>query len=378
MIPRQLRAAAHWAASLAQGSPQYLVLYVTSRCNARCRMCFNWDGMAARRAVPTQSLEELTRLAQTAGRVPHLTLSGGEPLMRDDVAEILHAFHRHAGTPFFTVPTNSLRPDRVGALIHRFADLCPGAFLNFCLPFHGPEAVHDDIMGIPGAFAKRDETLRVVEAARAAHPNISCTLNCVLSQFNHQHWRETLDLALGPYAGIPFGVAYARGVTHERDAVNFPLESYLKMYGELLARRRVGRSLNPYPVLQAAMAREYRDTVAGVVAGRIRNLPCRAGSGMLVVFDDGKVYPCETLVNPECCTAAAPPADACMGDLHDTGHDLAALLRGGKARNILRWRRQNLCACTWECAVTNSALHSPRTLLRLGGSALRQWLSGKG
>ena len=64
-----------------------------------------------------------------------------------------------------------------------------------------------------------------------------------------------------------------------------------------------------------------------------------------------------------------------MGDLHDTGHDLAALLRGGTARDILRWRRRNLCACTWECAVTNSALHSPRTLLRLGGSALLSGLA---
>ena len=30
------------------GKIKYLILYVTSACNAKCRMCFNWDGMRER------------------------------------------------------------------------------------------------------------------------------------------------------------------------------------------------------------------------------------------------------------------------------------------------------------------------------------------
>ena len=84
-----------------QGKVPYLILHVTSACNARCRMCFNWEGMHERHQPRGISLEDLERLAASMNPLPQLTCSGGEPMLREDLPQILEAFYHKARTRFF-------------------------------------------------------------------------------------------------------------------------------------------------------------------------------------------------------------------------------------------------------------------------------------
>jgi MoaA/NifB/PqqE/SkfB family radical SAM enzyme len=333
-------------------------------------MCFNWDGMAARRQAPEHSLDDLERLALSMRVLPQLTLSGGEPLLRDDVHSILKAFYDSAHTRFFSVPTNGLLPEKAEGLIGKFVELCPNGYLNFCLPFHGTEPIHDDIMGVPGSYAKRNATCEVVRKARERHRNVSCVLNCVMSSFNAHEYREIVDLAVNEFADIPLGIAYARGNTHEPEAKEFPLDAYKAMHKYLLERKRAKRGLNPYTRIQDAMSRQYCEFVSGVIEGRIKSMNCRAGKRLLVIYETGVVYPCETLEALGVCDTM-PQGDACMGDLHDFGYDLPRLLSGDKARSVLEAIKKNPCTCTHECAVTSSVFHSLREVMILTGRILR-------
>lgn len=371
MDTRNFEAAMMYLRSMAGAGPQYMILYVTSRCNAKCRMCFNWDGMINRRPLPQHTLEDLEKLARSVKPLPQLTLSGGEPLLRDDVPAIVKAFYDHARTRFFTVPTNAFQPKRVDALISHFVEECPDGFLNFCLPFHGLKATHDNIMGVPDSFEKRNETYRRVCEARKKHKNISCILNCVMSKYNHTEYREIVDLAMDEFPGAPLGVAFTRGKTHESGAGDFPLEDYQAMHAYLLERRSAIPGLNPYTRIQQAIMRQYRDTITGVVEGRVKNINCNAGRRLIVVHDTGTVYPCETLETPGLCAAENPPQDACLGNLHDFGYDLPKLLASEKARKVVGWIQNNPCACTWECAVTNSVTHTAGSALKLGKDIVR-------
>lgn len=366
MDTRNFEAAMMYLRSMVGGSLQYMILYVTSRCNAKCRMCFNWDGMINRRPLPQHTLEDLERLARSVKLLPQITLSGGEPLLRDDVHAIIKAFYDHSRTRFFTVPTNSFQPKRVEALINRFVEECPDGFLNFCLPFHGLKETHDNIMGVPESYEKRNETYRRVCEAREKHKNISCVLNCVMSKYNHAEYREIVDLAMDQFPGAPLGVAFTRGKTHESGAGDFPLEDYQAMQAYLQERRSAIPGLNPYTRIQQAISRQYCDTISGVIGGSVKNINCQAGKRLIVVQDTGTVYPCETLEVPGMCTAEDPPKDACLGNLHDFGYDLPKLLAAEKARNVVDWIQNNPCACTWECAVTNSVTHTAGNALKLG------------
>jgi len=87
----------------------YLRLSVTDRCDLRCTYCMP----EAMRFLPRSevlSLEELYRLATgfMARGVRRIRLTGGEPLVRRDVIDLIRALGRHVGTGLdeVTVTTN--------------------------------------------------------------------------------------------------------------------------------------------------------------------------------------------------------------------------------------------------------------------------------
>jgi len=344
----------------------YLILHVTSRCNARCRMCFNWNGMMNRRAQEPLSIENIRKIARSMKVLPQLTLSGGEPMLREDIHEIVQAFYDHAGTRFFGLPTNALMPQRVERLIEYFVTHCPKAFLNICLPFHGTEETFDDIMGVPGSFQKLRQTYDLVVAAKRVHRNVSCLLNCVMSKYNHTQYKSIIDLADAEFRDAPLGIAYARGITHERDATLFDVESYMAANEYLMAHRRGLSRYNPYTVIFSAIGAQMCRLVADVERGMVTTLNCKAGRSILVIYDDGTVYPCELLDVVGIPSGDNAPESACMGDLGDFDYDLSALLKSDRARRMTGWIREHECTCTWECAIYRTIIHSPTKLARLG------------
>ena len=91
----------------------YVRLSVTDRCNLRCTYCMP----EAMRFLPRKdllSLEELDRLASALIRrgVRHLRLTGGEPLVRRDILDLVHGLSRHlrsGALDELTLTTNGVR-----------------------------------------------------------------------------------------------------------------------------------------------------------------------------------------------------------------------------------------------------------------------------
>ncbi len=76
---------------------EYLRLSVTERCNFRCLYCLP-QGCPGGTGSPVLSLAEIERLARAFARVGvwKIRLTGGEPTLRRDIAEIVE---RVAGIP---------------------------------------------------------------------------------------------------------------------------------------------------------------------------------------------------------------------------------------------------------------------------------------
>src|ERR1700744_755292 len=74
----------------------YLRLSVTDRCNLRCTYCMS-EHMQFVPKAELLSLEELDRVASAFVRrgVRHLRLTGGEPLVRRDIMDLVRTLSRH-------------------------------------------------------------------------------------------------------------------------------------------------------------------------------------------------------------------------------------------------------------------------------------------
>jgi len=375
MQNRQWAAAKSMARAALLGRIKYMILHVNSVCNAKCRMCFSWDGMMERWDAKGHSVENLIKMAKSMEPLPQLTVSGGEPLLRRDLPEIVQAFYDHAKTRFFTVPTNALKPDRVARLIDHFTEHCPKGFLNFCLPFHGDEEHFDDIMGVKGNFEKFKETYTVIQDRRAGHPNISCVLNFVMSKFNYTEYKNIIGMAEREFYEAPLGIAYCRGLTHERDATDVPLDIYQDAQRYLAERKRNHTRYNPYTIMFDTVGEQMATIISDVVTGKTTDLHCGAGRHFLVTYDNGDVYPCELLdvlgVPEAKGRDEQPPTHTCLGNLNDFDYDMNALLQSPPARKLVDWIATHDCACTWECAIYSKIVHSPKEIAQLGTKTVR-------
>jgi len=65
--------------SLACGRCSYLIFFVTSKCNAHCKMCFYWREISDAQVRKILSLEEIDRIARNFKNLIYVSITGGEP-----------------------------------------------------------------------------------------------------------------------------------------------------------------------------------------------------------------------------------------------------------------------------------------------------------
>jgi radical SAM protein with 4Fe4S-binding SPASM domain len=165
--------------------PIHVFIELTRRCNLRCAMCQNlayMDQLSVREEKERElTLEELKRIIAATPRFSLITFTGGEPLFRDDFADIL----RHvASARRCHVITNGVLIDKKMAQLmvaSAARDLFSRGLVFVGISIHGPAEVHDRITGVQGCFSRVTEAARnLAEAKAAAHSRLPFVYVCVV------------------------------------------------------------------------------------------------------------------------------------------------------------------------------------------------------
>ena len=206
-------------------------------------------------------------------------VSGGEPLLRRDIEDIIRAIRRPDKAPYVVLTTN-------GALLTRekYFRLREAGVDEISLSLDYPDERHDEFRGIPGLFRK----IRDIVADLNQGDDRAITLSCVVQRDN---FRDLINLA-----------ELARSWNLR---MNFSTYTWL-------------RTSNPDYLLEASEIEELRD-----VLGRVREhkrkyrviytsdfifdkmveffekrslAGCRAGKRFVVVNPDGSLSPCGLII----------------------------------------------------------------------------------
>lgn len=129
-----------------------LTVISTFRCNSRCQMCYIWKN-------PTEPKEEvsLETLAKLPGGFDNLNVSGGEPTLRTDLAEIADILHPKARV--MEISSNGLHPERLVPIIKKY----PNIKVRFSL--EGDEDTNNKIRGEKDGYATKVAGLRMLQEA---------------------------------------------------------------------------------------------------------------------------------------------------------------------------------------------------------------------
>ncbi|HET9388618.1 MAG TPA: radical SAM protein, partial [Steroidobacteraceae bacterium] len=93
-----------------------LTIISTYRCNSRCQMCYIWQN-------PTDPREEVTleTLSKLPGGFDNLNVSGGEPTLRRDLAELVDLLHPKARV--LEISSNGLHPEKLVPIIRKHPNI---------------------------------------------------------------------------------------------------------------------------------------------------------------------------------------------------------------------------------------------------------------
>ncbi len=112
--------------------------------------------------------------------------SGGEPLLRKDLEQIIQAFKVPNRAPYIVVTTN-------GTLLtkERYISLREAGVDEFSLSLDYPDDRHDEFRGIPGLFDKIEKILGDLKSEK----NREINLCCVIQSDNFRFLLQMAELA---------------------------------------------------------------------------------------------------------------------------------------------------------------------------------------
>src|SRR5690554_6588258 len=169
-------------------APIEVLIELTWRCNLKCMHCMmNASYDESLETQPGElSLSELKDLVDQWSDmgVVHLDLSGGEPLLRTDIYELV-AYANTKNLKSCLLSNGTLITDESAKKL-KDADI-----YKVELNLDGPNAaVYDAFRGVKGAF---DKTISAVKTL--VDKGIPLRVNTMFCKFIHPHFRETIELA---------------------------------------------------------------------------------------------------------------------------------------------------------------------------------------
>jgi MoaA/NifB/PqqE/SkfB family radical SAM enzyme len=268
-------------------SPPFLVLFINSICNMKCEHCFYWRQLNQRDDL-TQ--EELFALSRSLGRIENLNLSGGEPFLRPDFAEICLQFIRQNHVRQIYVPTNGYFTDRtVKQVTATLADKDLELFVVE-LSLDGMAEFHDNFRVARHAFERAIQTYDALAALQETDPRLR--IHCI-STATDVNMGEIRRLTAYLYDRCPrmdhHNLAIIRGDRKNPSLQGPSLSQYEELY-HYIRRLWAPREEQRYgalvePMLQWAKVRTIREERQVV--------PCAAGRLSAVVYANGDVGVCE-------------------------------------------------------------------------------------
>ncbi|MEN8183070.1 MAG: radical SAM protein [Myxococcota bacterium] len=336
--------------------PNYLVFFITKRCNARCHFCF----YPINQEEDELSLEEI---AEIFDRYPHfqqVTLSGGEPYMRKGYSELVKILHQRGGVRFLTVSSNGSMPQQIGSQIDRILTDCPELHYRASLSVDHFPAEHEALREIEGLWERIRESYREMVRLKQKHPDtLLINVQTVISSFNKDRIGEIFELISHEFPLCRKTLVLVRGDAWKPEALDVSAEEYesaARLWAGASAAPGGGRGAPHALVLDAALSSNRELTLRTLRENR-EILPCQAGRKFLVLDSNGDVLPCEMKEITE-----AVIGGSVLGNVRDHGYDLKKLLAAPEVRERIDRIQARGCFCTYECATNANIVYNPRVL----------------
>jgi MoaA/NifB/PqqE/SkfB family radical SAM enzyme len=335
-------------------------LFVTSRCNSRCKTCFYHDFLNSNQDM---TFEQIKHLSETAPDFRKLWLSGGEPFLRNELAEIIKLFYDNNHIKEINLPTNGLSTERIVEKTGKILEYCPDLQVHLNFSLDGLGKTHDKIRGVPGNFKKTIRTMELVKEKYGDNPNLLINVATVITP---EGYHEAFDLGVYLLKKELISTQFfeiIRGDTKDPSVKNLTTEQIRELrrkvypliaeHAKILFKHFKGAKRKIAEVYYLGFVRFLNNIQDANFEGPSDwKMRCTAGETTIVFDHNGDFRSCE-MREP-------------IGNMRDYDYDLTKAFKSDRMKQEIEeiggGKKAN-CWCTHGCWITSSLLFSPRSLL---------------
>jgi len=203
-------------------------------------------------------------------------VSGGEPLMRDDLTEVVRNIKSESGLPFIILVSNWSE-----MTVERYQELRRAGVDEFCVSLDFPDERHDEFRGLPGLYRHLSEIMPKVSAL--GYDDV--VLNNCITAANVEEINRCADKAAEWGVNINYSAYSPRRTGCKDYFLNTDDQKAILERGLKRLKERMNGTnwiTNTVSTLDATQAYFNRGGAPS----------CKAGLRWLVVTSDGHLQPC--------------------------------------------------------------------------------------
>ena len=269
-------------------SPTVFQINVNATCNARCKVCNIWH----KEDKTMLSINELERIFSDPifSRIEYVIVSGGEPTLRDDLAEVvLLMIQKMPGLRKISIPTNGIATNKCVSHFRKIAIACieHDVLLSVGVSLDGVDEVYERARGVEGGYQKVINTIsKLKELNNELEFNFS--IGATLSGINIYDAYNLVQVANSLDIDINFVVAAMSESYFDNKnlAENIILNEEQRRFFARFLQERMKNS----PLISEMPF--YYEKSLEMLNGAKRSMPCPYQDQGLVLNADGTLHYC--------------------------------------------------------------------------------------
>lgn len=323
--------------NLWEANPYYITFNITYKCNSRCETCGIWKIYSENPNLEQKelSLLEIDHLFQELPPPLWLTLSGGEPILREDLIDICQSIHKHYPNLYgLGILTNGLLPKKFMQFIEDVLDIGFNT-VKASISIDGTETMHDKLRGVKGSYKKGLETYRMLKDKTKERSDFSVVISRTVSPMN----AGTLSSFDGEAINDLYLSIAQNGIAFHNLGYKFKMdkEAYLSDINYLLENA-------DFNGVYKKIKRVFTKKCKSFIEDPKMILPCSALVASFLLDPYGDMYPC-TIWNRT------------IGNLKESS--FKTIWTSNMAKETRQLIKQELCPICWSgCEATHCILQN--------------------
>lgn len=328
--------------------PYKLNLAVTFQCASKCLTCNIWKKY---RDNPELAKDELkfweidTLFKNLSSTITWLSLTGGEPFLRMDLADIIRSAAKNIPSlGIINIPSNGLHKERILSVIEEIMeDNLPDIFITFSID--GPSALHNKIRGIDGAFEKTWNTYSAVKNLTKNNKKFHIGLEVTLSRWNIDYLKTFLSDLINDGHNVTLAIAHNAYLYDNQKENELLPQYYLRQASEIIEILNHNLVfINPRELIEKL----YLQNIPAYLNNKIKQvIPCVALKASVAVNAFGDVISCFMWGKR-------------IGNVRDNHYEIMGIWKSKEAERVRSLINGNKCFNCWTpCEAYQSIIWHP-------------------